>query len=360
VADPDAPRPAAPRPTGLRIALVGQGVHPIPAPGYAPVERHIESLEAALRRRGEDVHLVNRVFPRFRLRLLVHALWVHRQLRRLKPDVIHCHSPINAWVLRRLGDRPIVFTTHSRQWAYNETPNVPAPKELRNHKRGYRAADARIVLSPAVREAAARSPGLRGLACDVVPNGVDAQRHSPGTAPRLPRRIVGLGIVASVKRWHLVAKAAASAGWELEVLGPLAEPDYVAALRQANPEVILRGEVSDAEVVEALRRATVLAHPSQAEAMPLAVLEGMATGLPVIGSQMLRSLLEPGREGFLVPEGSEGEQVEAYARLLRQTPPAEWARMGAAARQRVLASHTWDAVAEATCGVYWGVAQPKR
>lgn len=348
---------AAQRPTGLRIAVIGQGVHPIPAPGYAPVETHIANLVAALRRRGEDVHLVNRVFPGFRFRLLVHALWAHRQLKRIKPDVVHCHSPINAWVLRRLGHRPIVFTTHSRQWTYNETPRVPAPKELRNHKRGYKAADARIVLSSTVRDAISRSPVLRGLPCDVVPNGVDADRFIPGPGPRPRRRLVGVGIVAAVKRWHLVAQAAAAAGWGMEVVGPIAEPAYAERLRQANPAVVLRGETSDEELLHALQRATVLAHPSQAEAMPLAVLEGMSTGLAVLGGAALHGIVEPGKTGFIVEEGTEKEQVLAYRRLLHGTPEGTWDAMGAAARSTVLERFTWDVVADAACQVYVGARQ---
>ncbi|HEX2066661.1 MAG TPA: glycosyltransferase family 4 protein [Candidatus Thermoplasmatota archaeon] len=260
------PEPSAPRPTGLRIAIVGQGVHPIPAPGYAPVEKHIENLVAALRRRGEDVHLVNRVFPKFRFRLLVHALWAHRQLKRIKPDVVHCHSPINAWILRRLGHRPLVFTTHTRQWTYNELPGHPESRELRNHKRGYRAADARIVISEQARASASRSRDLQRLPCHVISNGVDMQRFTPPAKPRTSRLVVGVGVVAAVKRWHLIAQAVEGTDWSLEILGPIAEPEYAERLRKLHPAIVLRGEVSHEDLLDALHRARVIAHPSEAEA----------------------------------------------------------------------------------------------
>jgi alpha-maltose-1-phosphate synthase len=165
-----------------------------------------------------------------------------------------------------------------------------------------------------------------------------------------------VGIVARVKRWHVAARAAREAGWRLEVVGPIAEPDAAAEIRAALPDVALRGEVPDEEVQAALHRATVLVHPSSAEAMPFAVLEGMATGLPVLGGEALRDVVEDGVEGRLVPEpaGSRGEAAlaGAYASVLRATPPDAWAAMGERARRRVVERNSWDAVAAATCEVY--------
>jgi glycosyltransferase involved in cell wall biosynthesis len=355
--DPAQPRSSGPpRPTGLRIAMVGQGMHPIPAPGYAPVEKHIASLLRALRERGEDVHLVNRVLPRFRFRLLVHALWVSRQLRRLRPDVIHCHSPINAWMLRRLGHRRIVFTSHSREWVRSTLPGYRPTPELRNHRRGLQASDARIVLSGQVRAAVAQL-GLGGPPCQVIPNGVDASRYTLPGSPRRKRLLVGVGVVARVKRWHLVAQAIQGTDWSLEVVGPVNQPDYAEEILSAGPRVRLRGEVAEGDVLDALHRARVIIHPSEAEAMSLAVLEGMATGLPVLGSQALGDVVQDGVQGFLVPEGPPLQQVEAYRSVLAATPEAQWAAMGSAARDTALAGFTWDAVAARTCQVYQQLAK---
>ena len=339
-------------PTGLRIAVVGQGTYPIPPRGYAPVERHIAGLVEALRCRGENVYLINRVFPRFKFRLLVHALWASAQIRRLKPDIIHCHSPINAWVLSRLGHHPVVFTTHSRQWTFL---GESTSRELRNHIRAYRAVQARILLAPNVRDAIARDKGLAGLPWAVVVNGVDTDRFRPSPAPRLPKRLIGVGIVAAVKRWHIAAAAARTLGWEIEIIGPIAEPAYAASVVEANPGVVLRGEVSDGEVLDALQRATVLVHPSKAEAMPLAVLEAMSTGLPVLGTQLLRDIVQDGVEGWLVEEDSDARMADALALRLRSSAPDEILSMGRRAAERVRRNHAWATVAAATCRVYENV-----
>lgn len=345
------PHPVFPPADNIRIALVGQGNFPIPSTEYAPVESHIASLAEALRAAGADVHVVNRVLPRFKFRLLAHALWVAREIRRLAPDVIHCHSPINAWVLRRLGLAPIVFTSHSREWS---RVGMKRSKEFRNHVRGVRAAHATIVLSPHVRDAVQNVPALAGAQIHVVPNGVDLAVFAPPSA-RSGRRLLGLGVVARVKRWHLVAQAVQGTPWSLELVGPVNHPDYAAELRTM-PQVELLGPTDRSGILAALARARVLAHPSSAEAMSLAVLEGMSAGLPVLGASILRDVVAPGVEGVLVDASAEETMVEHFRQALLETPLESWDGMGKAARRKVEREYSWHRIAQETLRVYAAVA----
>ncbi len=79
---------------------------------------------------------------------------------------------------------------------------------------------------------------------------------------------------------------------------------------------------------------------------PLKVVESMAAGLPVVASAVgdLPQLIDDGRTGRLVPAGD----AEAIAGALTQlaTAPGRRQALGAAARERVLRSHTWDAVVD--------------
>lgn len=254
-----------PTPTGLRIAIVGQGVHPIPYEGYGPVEKHIANLDAALRRRGEDVHLLNKVLPKFKFRLVAYALWVRFKLLSLRPDVVHCHSPINVRLLRILGIRPLVFTSHTRQWTYNGRNQVGAPKELNDHKLGFKAADERILISEQARRSALRSPDLAPLRCHVISNGVDVASYPVPRGHRGGHIIIGVGVIDPVKRWHLVATAIQGTHWTLELAGPITDPAYAQRLRSM-PGVTLLGELDEAGLVAAFHRARLVAHPSEAEA----------------------------------------------------------------------------------------------
>jgi glycosyltransferase involved in cell wall biosynthesis len=84
--------------------------------------------------------------------------------------------------------------------------------------------------------------------------------------------------------------------------------------------------------------------PSRSEGQPMAVLEAMAHGLPVIAGAVggIPELLDHGRCGLLIPPGEVDALVEALRRLL--TEPHTRADLGAEARRRVLAEFDIDVV----------------
>jgi glycosyltransferase involved in cell wall biosynthesis len=84
----------------------------------------------------------------------------------------------------------------------------------------------------------------------------------------------------------------------------------------------------------------VVAHPSLDDGMPNAVLEAMACGRPVVGSDAggIPDVVRPGRDGLLVPKGDAAALADAVEGLLAD--PARAAALGAAARARVEAEFT--------------------
>jgi glycosyltransferase involved in cell wall biosynthesis len=79
--------------------------------------------------------------------------------------------------------------------------------------------------------------------------------------------------------------------------------------------------------------------------MPNALLEAMASGLPVIASRIAgnEELVVPGETGILVPPDDPDALREALRRLLVDERERE--RMGRAARRRVEADFRWDTTA---------------
>jgi glycosyltransferase involved in cell wall biosynthesis len=159
----------------------------------------------------------------------------------------------------------LVFTSHTRQWTFNERARIQAPGELREHKEAYKAADARILISIQAKTAAARSPDLAPLECHVISNGVDVQQYQPPAEKRRGRIVLGVGLIDPVKRWHLVAQAIQGTTWSLELVGPVGDVRYAEELR-ALPGVRLLGELDEAGLLAAYHRARIIAHPSEAEA----------------------------------------------------------------------------------------------
>jgi glycosyltransferase involved in cell wall biosynthesis len=110
--------------------------------------------------------------------------------------------------------------------------------------------------------------------------------------------------------------------------------------------VTFAGWQSNAQVREHLRTARALVMPSFAENLPVAMMEALATGRPVLGTYIagVPELVETGVNGWLVPAGNVGATADALLRLLR-APVDELSRMGRAGAERVRASH--DASKEA-------------
>ena len=100
-----------------------------------------------------------------------------------------------------------------------------------------------------------------------------------------------------------------------------------------HPTVRYRGPLCSADMPTAYRDADVLCLPSWWEAMPLAVLEGMASGLPIVATDVgdVRTAVENGRSGLLVRPRAPEELAAALTSLL--TDPALRRRMGANARR---------------------------
>lgn len=100
------------------------------------------------------------------------------------------------------------------------------------------------------------------------------------------------------------------------------------------------------------RSASVYVQPSRTEGLPLAVLEAMTMGLPVVASDVggLPEVVEHGRTGFLVPPDDPKALSSAIADLLENREKAR--RIGAAARQRVLGRFTATSMTDAMEALY--------
>lgn len=95
-------------------------------------------------------------------------------------------------------------------------------------------------------------------------------------------------------------------------------------------QVVLRRE----DVPDLQAAADLFVMPSLWEGLPLALLEAMLAGKPIIASATsgIPEAIETGREGLLTPPGDSAALAGALSRLLRD--PAERRRLGDAARAR--------------------------
>lgn len=113
--------------------------------------------------------------------------------------------------------------------------------------------------------------------------------------------------------------------------------------------VTMAGTVPEARKI--FRQSDILVSTSVWEGMPLALLEAMSEGLPVVASNVVgnRDVVEDGESGFLYPLGQPEEAADSILRLadasLRQ-------RFGDAGRNLVAAKHSVGQMANQTLQVY--------
>jgi glycosyltransferase involved in cell wall biosynthesis len=118
--------------------------------------------------------------------------------------------------------------------------------------------------------------------------------------------------------------------------------------------VELRGLVPHEAMPEILRDAHVIVLPSNmpGETFPISLLEGMALGLPAIGTRWfgIPDIIVDGESGFLVEPGNADALAQAIERYL--TDPACYALASQKARERVRMSFTGTAVARRYADLY--------
>jgi glycosyltransferase involved in cell wall biosynthesis len=184
----------------------------------------------------------------------------------------------------------------------------------------------------------------------VIPGGIDAARFPAGTQPP-DTDVVSVCRLVPVKRVDLFLATVAHAARELPRLRAriVGDGDLRAGLERQAAEMGLLGRVrfegQQADVAGFLARSRTLLLTSDAEGLPLSVMEAMTCGVPAVVSAVgdLPDLVEDGVNGFLVEE----RRPEAFARrvveLLRDD--ALRGRLAEAAR-RSAARYTVEAARE--------------
>ncbi len=284
---------------------------------------------------------------------------VVRLIRRRRIALIHAHEPKGQVVgaaAARLTGCPLVVTHHG--WL-SRSRRERIYERLGLRAMG-RAAAVVAVCEAGAGELAAR--GIRGVA--VVPNGIrlarlgppasDARLRQLGIDPRTPL-VVAAGRLEPAKGFAELVDASArlAAGRPLAVV-VLGEGDDRGVLARRAVDrglaLALPGHVDDAAALMA--RAAVFALASRVEGSPIALLEAMGQGRPVVATRVgdVGALIRHGEHGLLVEPGDTDGLVSALAGLLDDSHRA--GSLGRAARALIEARRDHGRMAARYAGVY--------
>lgn len=291
-------------------------------------------------------------------------------LGRLRPDGILTSN----W-----GSMDAVMGLHlrglTRRWIHAEDGFNPdeaqGQKTRRVLARRFLLRKARAVVVP--------SHVLEGIARDVwhvpraklerIPNGIPTDRFVPGDAVALrnelgiPENALVVGTVAylrEVKNPFLLLETCAALMDDLPLHlvivgeGPLLDP-LVERARALNREdrIHFPGRVS--EPIAYYRLMDVFALSSHSEQMPVAVVEAMACGKPILSTAVgdVRQMVCQENADFVIPPGDAARYAPALEALLRD--PALRARLGEANRAVAQSDYSEDAMLARYRALYDGI-----
>jgi len=364
---------SVPAPPPLRVALA------LESSGPGGAEQMLLQLADELRRRGAEVVVVT-LRPGWmtgRAERAGHPVWIVPQRRGLDPlwiprfaarlrreriDVLHSHEfAMNVYggAAARLAGLGTVATLHGKQWATGHPRRALAYRVLR--RLGMRV----VAVSHDLARFLEAGLGLAGGALAVVHNGIPIAQHGTRDASRRSlRRELGLaedallalavGNLYPVKdHASLVRAVAGCPGLAVAIAGRGEEETRLRALARelgVAERVHLLGLRDD--VPELLAAADLFVHPSRSEGLPLAVLEAMAAGLPVVASRVggIPEAVEDGVTGLLVPP-EDPDALAAALGTLASDPPRR-AALARAGRTRAEAEFSLAAMGGAYLALY--------
>jgi glycosyltransferase involved in cell wall biosynthesis len=220
-----------------------------------------------------------------------------------------------------------------------------------------RRSSALVVPSPFLREVF----GKHRIQSDIVPNIIDLDRFRPRAGPRtssaprilVPRNLEPIYDVATAVHALAILRAAlpqvrmtvAGSGPERERLEQLAGELGVA------DAIEFCGRVERDVMASLYRDADVVVNPSLVDNMPNSVLEALASGVPVVSTNVggVPYIVRDGATALLVPAGAPAELAAAVRRVLEDRALADVLRQNGL---RDVRQYAWPQVRDQWARVY--------
>src|SRR5579884_1174035 len=300
---------------------------------------------------------------RMRLNGHFHLHWypdIPRLLDEIQPDILHMdEEPYNVATYhavrsaRRKGVPALFFTWQNLLRRY--------PPPFRWIEKAVYGTCQHAIAGSADAAHVLRSKDYRGHITVIPQFGVDPNVFSPAAPPGGAFRIGFFNRLVLGKDPLLLLRAFERLPAETELVivgdGPLSAEVQEAAIPLAGRVSILP-RVPSSEMPDLMRSVHVVALPSRTmanwkEQFGRVIMEAMAAGVPVIGSDSGEIPHVIGDAGIVVPEQDEEALYRALWRLLED--PALRADLAGRGRARVLERFTHARIAEQTAGVYHDV-----
>ena len=365
------------------------------------IARHCEGLAKALVKQKHDVHLFTLDFPgspdyeeidgvkiyrtstelghpNFLTWVLMFNHFLSKRMaditKKVDFDVIHVHDWLAAFSgisFKHYIKKPMILTVHSTEVGRAQGLHSPDSFSI-NGIEWWSTYEANrvIVCSQSMKNEICNHFNIPEKKVDVIPNAIEIEKYQTSIDPGLVRQRYGVGwgekLVLCVGRLvsqkgieHFIRAIPQIArhfpeakyiivgeGWSRDSLEAEAR-----ATGHAN-KIRFTGFASDQEVINLMTSADVLVVPSIYEPFGIVALEGMATGVPVVASQVdgLAEIIEHDRTGIFVFPKNPESIAWGIERILSDYDHAKW--MTENAKEKLHKAYSWEAVAMKTVEVY--------
>jgi glycosyltransferase involved in cell wall biosynthesis len=282
------------------------------------------------------------------------AIEFRRSVRGRPFDAVFCNASVGVLFTRYLRRTPTLYDFDStpaqldRMEHYTPRPDPKPVAQLkwRMTRRLFRSATLLHAWSNWAKQSVIDDYGISSDKVVVNPPGVDLDLWHPTAAqraPGAPRRVLFVGGDFVRKGGPMLLdwyRKQRPADVELHVVTRDAVDDV--------PGVVVHRDMrpNSPELVALYGGMDVFVLPSLAECFGIATIEAMATGLPVIASDVggTADIVEPGRNGYITRAGDTADLAAALDGILRD--PGTRAAMGAQSRQ--IAEQRFNVVTNAT------------
>lgn len=313
---------------------------------------HVKWLVAGLRRLGVTVDLLNAGSDQG----AALAPWRHKGRFR-DADVVHYHgSPYN--VMKT--DRPTVVTVHtllSTELLYDSSFASRFGQHL--EPLSIRNADVVIAVNKCLEHDILNIDPDAIIA--VVPNGVNFDEVTYSRTPAIPPNVLSGGRLVRRKGFATLIDAMAMVArpFHLSIFGdgPLISPLIEQMQRELRGRGDMLGYVPRNVLLSMYRNADVFVCASLYETGPITVLEAMATGVPVVCSDMdaVDGVVIDEYTGLIFERGNATDLARQVDRLLVDKALRD--ALSANAREHVERNHNWTRLARMTKEIYEGLLE---
>ena len=293
--------------------------------------------------------LLEKLLPRnYQLQRLYYWALFKVRIPRTKYAIVNVQW-FDGAVIESIKSRPLVLTLHT---------GINLPQAHNQYIQNLLNSVAQIICVSQSAKDQLVSRGVIASQCSVVPNGVNVKKYSfvqrPGTY------VTWVGRVEETDKNPLlflkIAKEAKHRGlsYQFRLVG---DGSYLPALKTYAKQnqldnISFTGHVPSHSMYDIYKDASLLCLTSTSESLPLAILEAMACGVPVVATDVggVSEIISTNQVGVVVDDFSASSFVQAIDAILSK--PVHYEKIRHASRKRVETHFSEQAMIQGTLRVY--------